>query len=367
MAEGQPRAEGETMATQQSTAANASEQAQGPTPDAIMQLGTAFWGSKTLLSAVELGLFSELSASGPQDAEALRERLGLHARSARDFLDALVALGMLERDDGLYSNTPSTDLFLDRSKPSYVGGLLEMANARLFGFWNSLTEGLRTGEPQNEAKSADAESAGSFFDAIYADPQRLRGFVKAMTGVSIGVAHALAASFPWERYQSVIDIGCAEGCVPVQIALAHEHIGGGGFDLPVVGPLFDEYVAQAGLGERLRFHAGDFFAEPLPAAEVLIMGHILHDWSAEEKRLLLAKAHAALPDGGALIVYEAIIDDDRRENAFGLLMSLNMLIETPAGFDYTAADCQRWMREVGFSDAYARPLVGPDSMVVGIK
>jgi precorrin-6B methylase 2 len=356
------------MATERATDAATSKQAQGgPTPDAIMQLGTAFWGSKTLLSAVELGLFSELATAGSLDADALRERLGLHPRSARDFFDALVALGMLEREEGRYRNTPATELFLDRAKPSYVGGLLEMANARLFGFWNSLTEGLRTGELQNEAKSAGADPGGSFFDALYADPQRLRGFAKAMTGISMGVGHAIAAAFPWDRHQTVIDIGCAEGCVPVQVARAHGHISGGGFDLPAVAPLFDEYVAEAGLGDRLRFHAGDFFADQLPAADVLIMGHILHDWSAEEKRMLLEKAHAALPDGGALIVYEAIIDDDRRENAFGLLMSLNMLIETTAGFDYTAADCQGWMRDVGFSDSYAQPLVGPDSMVVGIK
>jgi len=338
------------------------EAAAGPTPEAIMQLATAFWASKTLLSAVELGLFSELVSAGPLDADALRERLGLHPRSARDFFDALVALGMLEREDGCYRNTPETELFLDRTKPSYVGGLLEMANARLFGFWNSLTEGLRSGTPQNEAKTG-----GNFFDVLYADPARLREFAKAMTGISSGTAHAIAASFPWQDYRTVIDVGCAEGCVPAQIALAHEHISGGGFDLPPVAPLFDEYVAAAGLGDRLHFHPGDFFTDPLPSADVLIMGHILHDWSMDEKRALLEKARAALPDGGALIVYEAIIDDERRANAFGLLMSLNMLIETPEGFDYTGADCQGWMREVGFSDTYVKHLVGPDSMVVAIK
>lgn len=345
-----------------STVATSEQTQDGPTPDAIMQLGSAFWGSKTLLSAIELGLFSELSAAGPLDTDALRERLGLHERSARDFFDALLALGMLEREDGQYRNTPATELFLDRSKASYIGGILEMMNARLFNFWNSLTEGLRTGTPQNEAKSG-----GNPFDAIYADPQRLRAFAKAMTGISMGAANAVAATFPWDRYHSVIDVGCAEGCVPVQIARTHEHITGGGFDLPPIAPLFDDYIASAGLSDRLRFQAGDFFSDPLPTADVLIMGHILHDWGAEEKRMLLEKAHAALPDGGAVIVYEAIIDDDRRENAFGLLMSLNMLIETPAGFDYTAADCQGWMRGVGFSDTYVQPLVGPDSMVVGIK
>ena len=327
-----------------------------------MQLGTAFWASKTLLSAVELGVFSELADAGALDGEALRERLGLHPRSAKDFFDALVALGMLEREDGRYANTAATELFLDRAKPSYVGGMLEMANARLYGFWGSLTEGLQTGVPQNEAKGG-----GDFFAALYADPARLAQFARAMSGISVGSGRAIAAKFPWQDHGSVIDIGCAEGAVPVQIALAHEHIRGGGFDLPPIEPIFDAYVDRFGLGERLSFTGGDFFADPLPEADVLVMGHILHDWDLDEKRILLQKAYDALPEGGALIVYEAIIDDQRRENAFGLLMSLNMLIETPGGFDYTGADCRAWMQETGFRESYVEHLVGPDSMVVGIK
>ena len=327
-----------------------------------MQLGMGFWGSKALLSAVELGLFSELASAGPLDSEALRGRLALHPRSACDFFDSLVALGMLEREDALYRNTPATELFLDKAKPSYIGGILEMANTRLFGFWDSLTEGLRTGRLQNEAKTG-----GNPFEVLYSDPGRLREFAKAMTGISAGVAHALATAFPWDRHQTVIDIGCAEGCVPVQVGLAHQHLTGGGFDLPELEPIFDDFVATAGLGDRLRFFPGDFFADQLPDADVLIMGHILHDWDIDEKGALLEKAHAALPDGGALIIYEAIIDDERRANPFGLLMSLNMLIETPGGFDYTGADCQRWMQDAGFSETYVEHLVGPDSMVVGVK
>ena len=332
------------------------------TPDAIMQLGLAFWGSKALLSAVELGVFSELAQAGALDGEALRERLGLHPRSATDFFDSLVALGMLECEEGRYANTPATELFLDRAKPSYAGGILEMANARLYGFWGSLTEGLRTGAPQNEAKGGE-----NFFEALYADPDRLAQFAGAMSAISGGAGQAIAAKFPWQNHNSVIDVGCAEGAVPAQIALAHEHITGGGFDLPAIEPIFDSYVSGLGLGERLSFSAGDFFADPLPKADVLVMGHILHDWDMDEKRLLLQKAHDALPDGGALIVYEAIIDDERRSNAFGLLMSLNMLIETPGGFDYTGADCRAWMQETGFRESYVEHLVGPDSMVVGIK
>ena len=332
-----------------------------PTPERIMQLGFGFWGSKALLSALELDVFTVLG-KGPLCADLLASRLDLHARSAQDFLDTLVALRLLERRGDQYANTPETDLFLDKAKPSYIGGILEMANARLYPFWGSLTEALRTGQPQNEAKLG-----GNFFAALYADPRRLEKFLKAMTGLSLGSAQAIARQFPWKDYRTFVDIGTAQGGVPVQVALAHEHLSGGGMDLPVVQPIFESYVRSRSLSARLRFHAGDFFNDPLPQADVLIMGHILHDWNLEEKLMLLTKAYQAIPPGGALIVHEAIIDDDRRQNAFGLLMSLNMLIETPGGFDYTGADCTAWMKQVGFKKTRVEHLVGPDSMVIGFK
>ena len=332
-----------------------------PTPDAIMQVGLGFWGSKALLTAVELGVFTTL-AHGPLTGKVLAAQLGLQPRGTTDWLDALVSLGMLDRSGDEYANTAATDLFLDRNKPSYLGGMLEMANARLYPFWGSLAEALRTGHPQNEAKVGD-----DFFVALYQDQARLGQFLHAMTGLSMGAALAIADKFPWDRYRTVVDIGTAEGCVPVQLALRHTQLTGGGFDLPAAGAIFDDYVASFGLSDRLRFYPGNFFADPLPAADVFVMGHILHDWSLAEKLALLRKAYDALPDGGALIVFESIIDDDRRANTFGLLMSVNMLIETQEGFDYTSADCRSWLAHIGFRDSHAQPLVGPDSMIVGIK
>ena len=333
-----------------------------PTPEHILQVGLGFWASKTLLSAVEMELFTEL-ARHPEDLETLQGRLGLQPRSAQDFFDALVALGFLERRDGVYHNTEATDLYLDKRKPSYIGGMLEMANHRLFGFWNHLTEALRTGHPQNEAKMG----AEPFFMALYADPARLKEFMAAMTGVSHGANLAIASGFPWSDHSTFVDVGTAQGDLAAQVALANPHLSGVGFDLAEAGPIFDDYVEALGVADRVRFQGGNFFEEPLPEADVVMMGHILHDWSLDEKKILIGKAYEALPDGGALIVYEAIIDDDRSQNAFGLLMSLNMLIETPAGADYTGADCMGWMREAGFRETRVEHLVGPDSMVVGIK
>ena len=327
-----------------------------------MQVGLGFWPSKVLLSAVEMGLFTEL-AHGPESLESLGGRLGLHPRGARDFLDTLVALGFLQRREGQYSNTPSTDVFLDRRKPSYIGGILEMANHRLYPFWGHLTEAVRTGKPQNEARNGDTP----MFEALYADPARLRQFLAAMTGISHGAALAIAAKFPWSQYRTYVDVGAAQGDTAAQIALAHPHLSGTGFDLPEVGPIFEDYIEGLGLSSRVRFSPGSFFDSPLPNADAIIMGHILHDWDLDTKRMLVRKAYDALPSGGAYIVYEAIIDDDRSANAFGLMMSLNMLVETPGGFDYTGADCRGWMREAGFRETRVEQLAGPDSMVVGIK
>lgn len=332
------------------------------TPEKILQTGMAFWPAKVLLSAVELGVFTEL-AKGPMSFDALSGRLGLHPRSARDFLDSLVALGFLGRRDEIYANTPETDLFLDRSKSSYVGGILEMANNRLYPFWGQLTEALRTGQPQNEIRS----SAPGLFETLYADPARLREFLGAMTGVSHGANLAIARQFPWKDYRSFVDVGTAQGDLAVQVALANPHLTGKGYDLDQVGPIFNAYVAAAGIADRLTFEAGNFFTQELPTADVIMMGHILHDWDLPTKQMLLGKAYSALPKGGALIVYETIIDDDRSQNAFGLMMSLNMLIETPGGFDYTGRDCAGWMREAGFSESWQMHLTGPDSMVVAIK
>ncbi len=271
-------------------------------------------------------------------------------------------MGVLTRRRGLYANVPDVALFMDRTKPTYVGGLLEMMASRLYGFWGSLTEGLRTGKPQNEAKHG-----GDLFSTLYADPERLRTFLSAMTGVSMGSAQAIARTFPWKKVKTFCDIGGAQGSVSVQLALVHKHLIGGEFDLPAVQPVFEEYVLNFGLRDRLSFKVGDFFRDPLPAADVLIMGHILHDWDLQQKHLLLQKAYAALPKHGALIIYEAMIDNDRSKNLAGLLMSLNMLIETPGGFDFTIADCQKWLKAVGFRRTKAVALAGSDTMVIGYK
>jgi hypothetical protein len=330
-------------------------------PDAIFRIANAFKGARVLLSAAELGVFAAL-AERPLDREALRRRIGIAERGARDFFDALVAMGMLCRDDaGRYGNTPETDRYLDPRKPSYVGGQLSLIDARQTAPWSRLTEALRTGEPQS------GERGVANFDAYYSDPTVLENFVRGMTAGSLPAAQAIAARFPWGDYRTFVDIGTAEGCLPVVVAKTHPHLVGVGFDLPAVGPAFERYVREHGLSERLRFHGGDFFKDALPRADVLVMGRVLHNWDLPTKQMLLAKAHEALPPGGALVVYESLIDDERRTAVQGLLASLNMLVLSRGGFDFSGADCIAWMVAAGFREPRVEPLAAGVSMVFGIK
>ncbi|MFE3458058.1 methyltransferase [Nocardiopsis aegyptia] len=337
---------------------------QQPSPEQIMRVGMGFEASKTLLSAVELGVFTEL-AKEPADAAGLRDRLGLHPRAARDFLDALVATGFLRRVDGVYHNTAETDTYLDRNKPTYLemGTLLDMANSRLYGIWGSLTEALRAGTAQDESKSTDLET----YDALYSDPVRLKQFLASMTGVSSAANRWIARRFPWKHHTRIADMGTAQGDLAVQVLRENPHMRGVGFDLPPAAPVFEEYVRDHGLEGRLGFVGGDFFADDYPEADVLTFGHILHNWDLERKKILLRKAWEALPEGGAVVVYDSLIDDDRSRNASALLMSLTMLLVTDGGFGYTAAECRGWMAEVGFSRTWTEYVDGSDGVVVGIR
>jgi hypothetical protein len=324
-------------------------------------MGHAFRAAKALLSAVELGVFTAL-AEGPADLEELSTRIGIHHRGARDFFDALVALGLLGRyEDGRYLNMPDAELYLDRRKPTYIGGELEHFSTYVFPGWSHLTPALRTGEPQT------GQRATGHYSALYSDRAVLEKLVKGMTGGTLPVAQALAAKFEWRKYSTVIDVGTAQGCLPVQIALGHPHLAGGGFDLPPVQPFFEAYVRDHGLAHRLSFHPGDFLKDSLPTADVLVLGRILHNWDLGTKKMMLKNAYDALSPGGALILYERLIDDERRDNAPALLASLNMLIMTAGGFDFTAADCISWMRDAGFHDMRKESLTAEISMVVGIK
>jgi len=335
-------------------------------PARLLQVGTGFWPAQVLLSAVALDLFTVLG-NRAMTADELGDALKLHARARRDFFDALVALRFLERDGNgaaaRYRNGLETATFLDKSKPSYVGGILEMAQARLYPFWTDLKTALLTGKPQNEIK----HNGKPMFDELYAEPERLEQFMRAMTGASRGNFQVFVDQFDFSPFKTHCDIGGATGLLAGMIAEAHPHLSCATFDLPVVAPIATRSLATRGLDGRVQVLAGDFLKHPLPKADLLTMGMILHDWNLEGKMHLIRAAYDALPPGGAFAVIEHLIDDERRENAFGLMMSLNMLIEFGDAFDFSAADFEGWCREVGFTRFQRLPLTPVAGAVIAYK
>jgi ubiquinone/menaquinone biosynthesis C-methylase UbiE len=335
-------------------------------PARIMEVGMAFWPAKTLLSAIKLGVFTELGKGAKTGAE-LRDVLGLHTRSTPDFFDTLVALRFLERDgdgpEGKYRNTEETGTFLDRNSPGFMGGFLEMANDRLYPFWGNLVEGLKTGHAQNETK----DGGKGVFEELYSQPERLEQFMDAMAGISFGNFQAFAEKFDFSNYKTMTDVGGATGLMSMLVAKQNPHMSCTSRDLPAATEIARRKIAEAGLSDRVKAEPIDFFADSIPPADVVTMGMILHDWNLENKMMLIRKAYDALPEGGAFVVVENLIDDARRENAFGLMMSLNMLIEFGEAFDFSGADFDGWCREVGFKRTEVIHLAGPASAGVAYK
>jgi hypothetical protein len=341
---------------------------QQPNPSNVMQIGLGFWASKVLLTAVNAGLFTHL-AKKPLSLKEIKALFNWNCmdRHASDFLDTLYALKFLIREGigetAIYSNTVDTDFFLDKQKPSYIGGILEMANNRLFRFWANLDDAMKTGKLQNEA----ANNGENLFEAIYKSPEKTREFIHAMTGIQVGNFIAFASKFDFSNYKTLCDIGGSGAMLSIQVAMQNPHISCNSFDLPVVEPVALENITHFHLSDRIKTTVGDFFKDTFPKADVIVMGNILHDWSEERKIILIKKAYDALPEGGAFVAIENVIDNDRSQNVFGLTMSLNMLIETEEGFDYTLSDFEKWAKLAGFKTVDLIPLAGPSSAAIAYK
>ena len=337
-------------------------------PSEIMKIGMGFWPSKVLLTAVHCGLFTQL-AQQPRSLNEIKNLFGWDCsdRHASDFLDTLFALRFLQREGigsfAVYSNAEETDLFLDKNKATYIGGILEMANNRLYPFWANLSDGLKTGKAQNEIRNGGE----NLFEAIYGSPEKLKEFIKAMSGVSVGNFNVFANRFDFTQYKTLCDIGGSGAILCSEVATHQPHMSCTSFDLPPVEPIAQENISHFGLNDRVKTASGDFFKDPFPNADIITMSMILHDWNEENKRFLIKKAYDALPAGGALVVIENIIDDQRSQNVFGLTMSLNMLIETGEGFDFTLSDFSGWAKQIGFSKIDLLPLAGPTSAAIAYK
>ncbi|MFH8404402.1 methyltransferase [Streptomyces sp. NPDC018019] len=330
-----------------------------PDPLPVIELAMAFYGSRALMSALELGVFTAL-ADGGADRSLLEEKLGLHPRTSQDFLDSLVALRLLTREDGRYANSALAERFLVRGRDGYVGGFAEMGSASLYPVWGKLTDTLRTGEPQIPAGS-------NFFEGLYQRPEAARKFMDAMDAFNADIAATLEELADWSACATLTDVGGARGDLAARLVSAHPQLSATCMDLPGVQPLFDERVGEAGLADRVAFHSADFVHDPLPASDAFIFGHILHGRDLDQRQDLIDRAYAALSPGGSLFIYDRMIDDNRNTKALSLLGSLGMALVSRIGSEYTPADCRRWLERAGFEVVAVRPLAATDTIVVARK
>lgn len=322
------------------------------TPAGILRLCNAFCDAKALLTAVELDLFTTLR-SGPMTEEEIRQRLELHGRGLRDFLHLLVALGLLEKAGEGYRNASGTERYLVRDEPAYVGGFLHRANNNLYPAWGRLTEALRTGKPQ----------AAGDFEQVIKNPKVLGQFIGMMDALTQVLGPQLVEVYDWSGYRTVLDVGGCRGNMAAQIVKASPGLTGRVFDLPQMEPFFTEHMAGLGLAGRVDFHGGNFFHDPLPSADLVVLGHVLHDFDREQRRFLVHKACRAVSPGGALLVYDRMLDDEP-DHVENLVISLDMLLVSDGGSEYPASEIQEHAAAAGFTSFDSTPLGDYDTLVV---
>jgi 3-hydroxy-5-methyl-1-naphthoate 3-O-methyltransferase len=328
-------------------------------PLPLMELATGFWSFKTLASAYELGLFEQLSGTSGTTAGELAEHLGIEERPAEMLLTGCAALGLLHKQNGRYVNSPLSDEYLVPGKPNHFGGLVTMFDRRLYAGWGELTQAIRTNRPT----TWDPEHQRSIFDN--ADPDMLATFWEAMHALSTQTGQALGAAFDLGGFRRLLDVGGGSGAFDIVLCQHYPDLTATVYDLEFVADIAAGYVKDAGLSDRITATAGDFFADAsFPAGHDLhLFSMIMHDWDEERDRLLLRKSFEALDPGGAVVICELLVNDDKTGPAPAALMSLNMLIET-AGRNYTAAEYSDWLTDIGFVDPQVVPFEAPGANAV---
>ncbi|MFI0411620.1 methyltransferase [Actinomadura sp. 3N508] len=329
-------------------------------PEPLISMSTRDCAAKVLQSAVTLGVFGKL-AEGPASAEQAAGRIGLHPRMAADFLDALAGLGLLERLDGRYRNAPIAQEYLVPDSSTYLGGFIELTNETLYGTWEKLTDALRTGEPQR----LDPDKGG-FVGRQHENPATMKRFLTGLDAYSERLGAEIARRGDWSRHESFVDLGGARGNLAAVLVRSHPHLKATCFDLERTRPLFTEHVTGLGLEERISFVGGDFFTDPLPEADVVVLGRILHGFETEQRKALLQRVFESVRPGGTVLIYDRMLDDDRSDPR-RLLSSLHMRLVSPSGSEYRAVDCCAWLTEAGFVRAEAEAMMGAQTLVVAHK
>jgi acetylserotonin N-methyltransferase len=333
-----------------------------PDPKPILELIDAFRRSKTMLTAVSMGVFEALHER-PADVAALSASLPANSDALERLLDACVGMGLLRKQSGIYAIEPVAETYLCDQSPYSLSGYVRYSNEALFPLWANLADAVREG---TDRWAQTFGWHGSLFDHFFKTEDRKRTFLRGMHGFGQLSSPAVVAACDLTGFHRLVDLGGATGHLAMAACERYPQLRATVFDLPPVIEVAREYLDASPARERIELTPGDFFEDDLPPADLYSLGRILHDWSEDKIRLLLRKIGEALPPGGGLLIAEKLLDENKSGPTPAQMQSLNMLICTE-GKERTLSEYTTLLREAGFASVEARRTGTPLDAILAIK
>jgi len=331
-------------------------------PTVILDLLESFRRSKSMFAAVSLGIFDTLE-SRPMSLAGLAATLNLDPGALERLLDACVGLQLLHRAGTLYENTPAASTYLCKQSPSRLTGYISYSNAILWKLWANLEDAIREGTNRwQQTFGWD----GPIFSHFFRTEEAMREFLMAMHGYGLISSPHVVAAFDLGRFRRLVDLGGATGHLAIAVCQRYPGAKAVVFDLPEVCPLAREIVGGSPAADRIEVVAGDFFVDALPAGDLYAVGRILHDWTEAKVLSLLDRIFDRLPSGGALLIAEKLIDEDRCGPRWAQMQNLGMLLYTE-GKERTLAEYKTLLHKVGFSEVRGVTTASPLDAVLAIK
>ncbi|MCW5977614.1 MAG: homocysteine methyltransferase [Bryobacteraceae bacterium] len=327
-----------------------------PSPDLVLDLIEAFRRSKTMFTAVSLGVFDRLEER-PAGAAELSN--GADAGAMERLLDACVSLGLLRKSGGRYENTPVASAYLRRSSERTLTGYILYSDRVLFRLWANLEDAVREGANRWEQTFG---FRGDLFGNFFRTEEAQRDFLLGMHGVGLLSSPAVVAAFDLGAFRRLVDLGGATGHLAAAARQRYPSLEAVVFDLPSAVEFARRHVPLDGVG----YAAGDFFRDPLPEADLFALGRILHDWTEDKIHALLARIHERLPEGGGVLIAEKLLDDDKSGPAPAHMQSLNMLV-CAEGRERTLAEYEALLAAAGFRRVEGRKTGTPLDAVLARK
>ena len=320
-----------------------------PNPQPVLDLIEAFRHSKTMFAAVSMGVFEALH-DGPATAAELAAKLGADAGAMGRLLDGCAALGLVRKQAGVYRNDAVAETYLYAGSAHSLRGYVRYSDEALYGMWGHLDDAVREGTHRWK-QSFGLE--GPIFSAFFRSEEAMRDFLMGMHGFGMLTSPRVVGAFDLSRFRRLVDLGGATGHLAIAACERYAELRAVVFDLPRATPLAQEQVAKSAAHQRIEVVAGDFFEDELPAADLYYVGRILHDWTEAKIERLLGRVFARLPEGGALLIGEKLLEEDGVGPLAASMQSLNMLIVTE-GRERSLSEYAGLLRRVGFGAVEAQ-------------